>query len=141
MGNTLMHHRLAIAGVKMPGMKLSWRKGMNKLKNTTREERAGRKLQAEARQGMKRLTTLVVLPLLWMSTSPVLKSSTVEFYNYQKIFVRHFASQSILTKGVLAKYRYFLWNWTPSHIQRIYKGRNSENPLWAITFDWSVLRT
>ena len=72
--------------------------------------------------------------------SPVLKSSTVEFDNYQNIFVRHFASQSILTKGVLAKYRSFLWNWTPSHIQRIYKGQNSENPLRAITFDWSVLR-
>ena len=73
MGNTLMQHRLAIAGFKMPGMKVSWRKRMNKFKNTTREERAGRKLQAEARQGMKRLTTLVilplvcVLPLLWMS--------------------------------------------------------------------------
>ena len=62
----------------------------------------------------------------WLVTSPFLKSSTVE---------------SILTKGVLAKYRYFLWNWTPSHIQRIYKGHNSENPLRAITFDWSVLRT
>ena len=72
--------------------------------------------------------------------SPVLKSSTVEFDNYQKIFVQHFASQPILTKGVLAKYRYFLWNWTHSHIQRIYKGHNSENPLRAITFDWSVLR-
>ena len=74
MGNTLMQHRLAIAGFKMPGMKLSWRKRMKKFKNTIREERAGRKLQAEARQGMKMLTTLVVLPLvcvlplLWMST-------------------------------------------------------------------------
>ena len=57
--------------------------------------------------------------------SPVLKSSTVEFDNYQNIFVRHFASQSIVTSGVLAKYRSFLWNWTPSHIQRIYKGQNS----------------
>ena len=77
----------------------------------------------------------------YMRISPVLKSSTVEFDNYQNIFVRHFASQSIVTKGVLAKYRSFLWNWTPSHIQRIYKGQNSENPLRAITFDWSVLRT
>ena len=74
MGNTLMQHRLAIAGFKMPGMKVSWRERMKKFKNTTREERAGWKLQAEARQGMKRLTTLFilplvcVLPLLWMST-------------------------------------------------------------------------
>ena len=78
-----------------------------------------------------------------MDISPVLKSSIVEFDNYQNIFVRHFASQSIVTKGVLAKYRSCLWNWTPSHIQRIYKGQNKkkENPLRAITFDWSVLRT
>ena len=74
MGNTLMQHRLAIAGFKMPGMKVSWRERMKKFKNTTREERAGWKLQAEARQGMKRLTTFVilplvcVLPLLWKST-------------------------------------------------------------------------
>ena len=74
MGNTLMQHRLAIAGFQMPGMKVSWRERMKKFKNTTREERAGWKLQAEARQGMKRLTTLFilplvcVLPLLWMST-------------------------------------------------------------------------
>ena len=73
--------------------------------------------------------------------SPVLKSSKLEFDNYQSIFVWHFASQSILTTGVLAKYRSFLWNWTPSHIQRIYKGQNSENPLRAITFDWCVLQT
>ena len=53
-----------------------------------------------------------------MAISPVLKSSTVEFDNYQNIFVRHFASQSIVTSGVLAKYRSFLWNWTPSHIQK-----------------------
>ena len=74
MGNTLMQHRLAIAGFKMPGMKLSWRKRMKKFKNTIREERAGRKLQVEARNGMMMLTKLVVLPLicalprLWMST-------------------------------------------------------------------------
>ena len=36
-----------------------------------------------------------------MFISPVLKSSTVEFDNCQNIFVRHFVSQSILTKGVL----------------------------------------
>ena len=78
---------------------------------------------------------------IYIYISPVLKSSTVEFDNYQNIFVRHFASQSIVTSGVLAKYRSFLWNWTPSHIQRIYKGQNSKNPLRAITFDWSVLRT
>ena len=76
-----------------------------------------------------------------MVTSPVLKSSKLEFDNYQSIFVWHFAYQSIPTTNVLAKYRSFLWNWTPSHIQRIYKGQNSENPLRAITFDWSVLRT
>ena len=74
MGNTLMQHRLAIAGFKMPGMKLSWRKRMKKFKNTIREERAGRKLQVEARNGMMMLTKLVVLLLscalsrLWMST-------------------------------------------------------------------------
>ena len=55
-------------------LKVSWRRRMKKFKNTTREERVGRKLQAEARQGMKRLTTFVilplvcVLPLLWKST-------------------------------------------------------------------------
>ena len=76
-----------------------------------------------------------------MYTSPVLKSANLEFDNYQSIFVWHFAYQSIPTTNVLAKYRSFLWNWTPSHIQRIYKGQNSENPLRAITFDWSVLRT
>ena len=38
MGNTLMQHRLAIAGFKMPGMKLSWRKRMKKFKNTIRDE-------------------------------------------------------------------------------------------------------
>ena len=79
--------------------------------------------------------------LVSLHTSPVLKSSKLEFDNYQSIFVWHFASQSILTTGVLAKYRSFLWNWTPSHIQRIYKGQNSENPLRAITFDWCVLQT
>ena len=73
--------------------------------------------------------------------SPVLKSSKLEFDNYQSIFVWHFAYQSIPTTNVLAKYRSFLWNWTPSHIQRIYKGQNSENPLRAITFDWCVLQT
>ena len=78
---------------------------------------------------------------LYMYISPVLKSSKLEFDNYQSIFVWHFAYQSIPTTNVLAKYRSFLWNWTPSHIQRIYKGQNSENPLRAITFDWSVLRT
>ena len=74
MGNTLMQHRLAIAGFKMPGMKLSWRKRMKKFKNTIRDERAGRELQVEARNGMMMLTKLVVLllscalPRLWMST-------------------------------------------------------------------------
>ena len=77
----------------------------------------------------------------WLCISPVLKSANLEFDNYQSIFVWHFAYQSIPTTNVLAKYRSFLWNWTPSHIQRIYKGQNSENPLRAITFDWSVLRT
>ena len=76
-----------------------------------------------------------------MYTSPVLKSANLEFDNYQSIFVWHFAYQSIPTTNVLAKYRSFLWNWTPSHIQRIYKGQNSENPLRAITFDWCVLQT
>ena len=76
-----------------------------------------------------------------MYNSPVLKSSKLEFDNYQSIFVWHFAYQSIPTTNVLAKYRSFLWNWTPSHIQRIYKGQNSENPLRAITFDWCVLQT
>ena len=96
------------------------------------------------------LGTLVVSGGFWgcsdmwqplMYISPVLKSSKLEFDNYQSIFVWHFAYQSIPTTNVLAKYRSFLWNWTPSHIQRIYKGQNSENPLRAITFDWSVLRT
>ena len=59
----------------------------------------------------------------------------------QQFFVQHFAPRSILRKGVLAKNRSLLWNWIPSHIQRISKGQNSENPLRAITFDWSVLRT
>ena len=74
MGNTLMQHRLAIAGFKLPGMKLSWRKRMKKFKNTIRDERAGRELQVEARNGMMMLTKLVVLllscalPRLWMST-------------------------------------------------------------------------
>ena len=76
-----------------------------------------------------------------MHTSPVLKSSKLEFDNYQSIFVWHFAYQSIPTTNVLAKYRSFLWNWTPSHIQRIYKGQHSENLLRAITFDWCVLQT
>ena len=74
MGNTLMQHRLAIGGFKMPGMKLSWKKRMKKFKNTLREERAGRELQGEARNVMMMVTKLVVLPLicalprLWMST-------------------------------------------------------------------------
>ena len=68
MGNTLMQHRLAIAGFKMPGLKLSWRKRMNEFKNTMMQERAGRELQAEARLGMKMLTMLVVLPLIWIAT-------------------------------------------------------------------------
>ena len=78
---------------------------------------------------------------IWVCVSPVLKSANLEFDNYQSIFVWHFAYQSIPTTNVLAKYRSFLWNWTPSHIQRIYKGQNSENPLRAITFDWCVLQT
>ena len=64
MGNTLMQHRLAIAGFKMPGLKLSWRKRMKELKDRMRQERAGSKLQAEARNGMK----MLVLPLLWIAT-------------------------------------------------------------------------
>ena len=64
MGNTLMQHRLAIAGFKMPGLKLSWRKRMKEFKDRMRQERAGSKLQAEARNGMK----MLVLPLLWIAT-------------------------------------------------------------------------
>ena len=64
MGNTLMQHRLAIAGFKMPGLKLSWRKRMKELKDRMRQERAGSKLRAEARNGMK----MLVLPLLWIAT-------------------------------------------------------------------------
>ena len=77
----------------------------------------------------------------YMYFSPVLNSPKLEFDNVQNIFVRHFAPQSVVRKEVLVKDCYFLWNWTPSHIQRIYKGQNSKNPLRAITFDWSVLRT
>ena len=75
--------------------------------------------------------------------SPVLKSSMLEFQKMQHFFVRHFAPRSIVRKGVLPKNRSLLWDWTPSHAKRIYKGQNLENPLalWAITFDWSVLRT
>ena len=64
-----------------------------------------------------------------------------EFWKKQHFFVRHFVLQSIVRKGVLPKNRSLLWDWTPSHAQRIYKGQNSENPLRAITFDWSDLRT
>ena len=72
---------------------------------------------------------------------PVLKSSMLEFWKVQHFFVRHFVPRSIVRKGVLPKNRSLLWDWTPSHAQRIYKGQNSENPLRAITFDWSDLRT
>ena len=64
-----------------------------------------------------------------------------EFWKVQHFFVRHFVPRSIVRKGVLPKNRSVLWDWTPSHAQRIYKGQNSENPLRAITFDWSDLRT
>ena len=64
-----------------------------------------------------------------------------EFWKVQHFFVRHFVPRSIVRKGVLPKNRSLLWDWTPSHAQRIYKGQNSENPLRAITFDWSDLRT
>ena len=79
----------------------------------------------------------------YMRISPVLKSATVEFDNYQNIFVRHFASQSIVTKGVLAKYRSFLWNWTPSHGGPVgcTKGKIQNIHYGSITFDSSVLRT
>ena len=76
-----------------------------------------------------------------MCTSPVLKSSMLEFWKVQHFFVRHFVPRSIVRKGVLPKNCSLLWDWTPSHAQRIYKGQNSENPLRAITFDWSDLRT
>ena len=79
---------------------------------------------------------------IWlMCISPVLKSSMLEFWKVQHFFVRHFVPRSIVRKGVLPKNRSLLWDWTPSHAQRIYKGQNSENPLRAITFDWSDLRT
>ena len=67
--------------------------------------------------------------------------SPLEFWKKQNFFVRHFAPRSIVRKGVLPKNHSLLWDWTPSHAQRIYKGQNSENPLRAITFDWSDLRT
>ena len=73
--------------------------------------------------------------------NPVLKSSMLEFWKVQHFFVRHFVPRSIVRKGVLPKNCSLLWDWTPSHAQRIYKGQNSENPLRAITFDWSDLRT
>ena len=63
MGNTLMQHRLAIAGFKMPGMKMSWRKRMKSFKETLKDERAGR----DARQRMMMLAQSVLLPLLCMS--------------------------------------------------------------------------
>ena len=76
-----------------------------------------------------------------MTISPVLKSSMLEFWKSRTFFVLHFVPWSIVRKGVLPKNCSFLWDWTPSHAQRIYKGQNSENPLRAITFDWSDLRT
>ena len=78
---------------------------------------------------------------VWLISSPVLKSSLLEFQKMQHFFVRHFAPPSIVRKGVLPKNRSLLWDWTPSRAQRIYKGQNSENPLRAITFNWSDLRT
>ena len=78
---------------------------------------------------------------MWLCISPVLKSSMLEFWKVQHFFVRHFVPRSIVRKGVLPKNCSLLWDWTPSHAQRIYKGQNSENPLRAITFDWSDLRT
>ena len=84
---------------------------------------------------------LTLTRVLNMYSSPVLKSSMLEFWKVQNFFVRHFAPRSIVRKGVLPKNRSLLWDWTPSHAQRIYKGQNSENPLRAITFDWSDLRT
>ena len=76
-----------------------------------------------------------------MYISPVLIASTLELRKVPNFFVQHFASGSIVRKRVLPKKCSLLWDWTPSHAQRIYKGQNSENPLRAITFDWSDLRT
>ena len=64
MGNSLMQHRLAIGGFKMPSRKMSWRKWMQELNNMLKEERKGRELQREARLGVKKL----VLPLVWIGT-------------------------------------------------------------------------
>ena len=72
MGNSLMQHRLAIGGFKMPSRKMSWRKWMQELNNMLKEERKGRELQREARLGVKKLVLplvwigTIVLPLLWM---------------------------------------------------------------------------
>ena len=77
----------------------------------------------------------------YICISPVHIASMVEFWKERNFFERHFAPRSIVRKGVLPKNCSLLWDWTPSHAQRIYKGQNSENPLRAITFDWSDLRT
>ena len=68
MGNSLMQHRLAIGGFKMPSRKMSWRKWMQELNNMLKEERKGRELQREARLGVKKLVWIgtIVLPLLLM---------------------------------------------------------------------------
>ena len=55
------------------------------------------------------------------------------FLNHQ-IWNMPFAQGSIVRKGVLTKCCSFSENWATSHIQRIYKGQNSENTFWAITF-------
>ena len=68
MGNSLMQHRLAIGGFKMPSRKMSWRKWMQELNNMLKEERKGRELQREARLGVKKL----VLPLVWIGTIALL---------------------------------------------------------------------
>ena len=77
MGNTLMQHRLAIAGFKMPGMKMSWRKRMKSFKETLKDERAGR----DARQRMMMLAQSVLLPLLCMSLLLPLLSMSSQYAN------------------------------------------------------------
>ena len=52
--------------------------------------------------------------------------------DYQTKNARNFfLSQMLLLHKVL----------DPPLIQGIYKGQNSENQFWAITFDWSVMQT